>query len=260
MVLPGTPVVTSLGAYPTFNFHVAGNGGRLVTVPYRNDREDLEALLETLKHEEAPMVFLANPDNPLGSWHSAANLEAFSPALPEATLLVLDEAYIETAPTDAASPVGAMIDLPNVLRMRTFSKAYGLAGPALRLCAGQAWHHRLVRQGAQSFRRQSDRPDRRPSRPSGPGLSWRSAAGSTHRASALPLSGETTGLTRCLRPPISWRSTAAAVLMRELGERGVFVRMPGVAPLNRCIRISCGPAEALDIFEQELHGALKAVG
>ena len=41
-VREGTPVVTSLGAYPTFNFHVAGFGGRLVTVPYREDREDLE--------------------------------------------------------------------------------------------------------------------------------------------------------------------------------------------------------------------------
>ena len=128
VVLPGTPVVTSLGAYPTFNFHVAGHGGRLVTVPYRDDHEDLEALLDAVRREQAPMVFLANPDNPMGSWHGAATLEAFARALPETTLLVLDEAYLETAPDGTAPPAGAMIDLPNVLRMRTFSKAYGLAG------------------------------------------------------------------------------------------------------------------------------------
>ena len=45
---PGQPVVTSLGGYPTFNFHVNGFGGRLVTVPYAGDREDLGGLLETL--------------------------------------------------------------------------------------------------------------------------------------------------------------------------------------------------------------------
>src|SRR5690606_3843581 len=53
-VAEGAPVVTSLGAYPTFNFHVAGFGGRLVPVPYRKDAEDLEGLLAAVKREKAP--------------------------------------------------------------------------------------------------------------------------------------------------------------------------------------------------------------
>ena len=48
-VAPGDAVVTSLGAYPTFNFHVAGFGGRLVTVPYENDRESLDGLLAAVR-------------------------------------------------------------------------------------------------------------------------------------------------------------------------------------------------------------------
>ena len=74
-------VVGSLGAYPTFGFHVAGNGGRLVTAPYRDDREDLEALLALAGTERPRLVFLANPDNPMGSWWDGDAVEAFAGAL-----------------------------------------------------------------------------------------------------------------------------------------------------------------------------------
>ena len=49
VVEPGAPVVSSLGAYPTFNFHVAGYGGRLVTAPYLGDREDPDAVLDAAR-------------------------------------------------------------------------------------------------------------------------------------------------------------------------------------------------------------------
>ncbi len=69
LVAPGTPVVTSAGAYPTFAYHVAGFGGALQAVPYRDDAEDPEALLLAARKAAAPLVYLANPDNPMGSWH-----------------------------------------------------------------------------------------------------------------------------------------------------------------------------------------------
>ena len=128
VVEPGAPVVTSLGGYPTFNYHVNGYGGRLVTVPYVNDREDLDGLLAAAKREDAPLVYFANPDNPMGSWWDADSVVAFARALPERSLLILDEAYCETAPAGSTPPIEALIGQPNVLRMRTFSKAYGLAG------------------------------------------------------------------------------------------------------------------------------------
>lgn len=128
VIEPGMPVVTSLGAYPTFNFHVNGFGGRLATAPYRHDREDLDALLALARQEDAPLVYFANPDNPMGSWWDAGSINAFARALPSTTLLILDEAYSETAPEGSIPAADALIDLPNVIRTRTFSKAYGLAG------------------------------------------------------------------------------------------------------------------------------------
>ena len=125
-VAPGDAVVTSLGAYPTFNFHIAGVGGRLVAVAYENDRESLDGLLAAVRRDKAPLVYLSNPDNPMGSWWEAAELSRFIEALPETTMLVLDEAYGELGPASALPPID--VSRPNVIRMRTFSKAYGLAG------------------------------------------------------------------------------------------------------------------------------------
>lgn len=266
IVTPQKTVVTSLGAYPTFNFHVAGHGGRLVTVPYRNDREDLDALLGAAEREEAAMVYLSNPDNPMGSWHGGADILAFAKALPETTMLVLDEAYLETAPADAAPAPDALIDLPNVLRMRTFSKAYGLAG----LRCGYAFGHadtvasfdkvrnhfgvNIIAQiaGLAALRDQAHleavctRIDRSRQRIA--------AIGRANGLEPLPSATNFVALD-CGRD-----AGHATALLQELGSRGVFVRMPGVAPLNRCIRVSCAPDDVLDIFEQELPKALAGAG
>src|SRR3546814_16445896 len=58
----------------------------------------------------------------------AGSIIAFARALPQTTLLVLDEAYCETAPEGSTPAIDALLDMPNVVRTRTFSKAYGLAG------------------------------------------------------------------------------------------------------------------------------------
>src|SRR5690606_25589031 len=85
----GMPVVTSLGGYPTFNFHVAGFGGRLVTVPYDEaGRENLPGLADATRRERAPLVYLANPDNPMGSWWDSDAIAEFIAALPDTSLLV----------------------------------------------------------------------------------------------------------------------------------------------------------------------------
>jgi histidinol-phosphate aminotransferase len=101
-------LITSDGTYPTFNFHVAaGGGGRLVRVPYRDDRQDLSALLDAAVREGARILYVCNPDNPMGSFWPGADLKALIAALPDGLLLCLDEAYCDTAPADELLPIDA---------------------------------------------------------------------------------------------------------------------------------------------------------
>lgn len=134
LIEPGDAVVTSDGAYPTFNYHVAGFGGDLHKVPYKDDHEDPAALLTKAKEVGAKLVYLANPDNPMGTWHDGATLRAALDDLPPGCLLMLDEAYIEFAP-DGTAPEIPIYD-PRVIRMRTFSKAYGIAGARIAYAMG----------------------------------------------------------------------------------------------------------------------------
>ncbi|MGE0240869.1 MAG: pyridoxal phosphate-dependent aminotransferase, partial [Parvibaculaceae bacterium] len=135
-VEPGVTVATSLGAYPTFNFHVAGFGGRLVTTPYVADREDPASLLDLAKRETARLIFFANPDNPMGSWWPASAVTALIDGIPDGSVLILDEAYGEFAPPGTLPPLD--LDNPKLLRFRTFSKAYGLAGARVGYVIGEA--------------------------------------------------------------------------------------------------------------------------
>ena len=103
LVGPGDKVVTSLGAYPTFNFHVAGFGGDLIRVPYRGNHEDPEALLAAAHTHKARLIYLSNPDNPMGSHHPGTVVMDMRDGLPDGCLLVLDEAYVDLAPDGTAA-------------------------------------------------------------------------------------------------------------------------------------------------------------
>ncbi len=126
LVAPGDPVVTSAGAYPTFAYHATGYGAALRRVPYRDDHEDLDALAAAAIETGARLVYLANPDNPMGTWHDAEAIADLLRALPADCVLCLDEAYADLAPPEAIPALDAQDD--RVIRMRTFSKAHGLAG------------------------------------------------------------------------------------------------------------------------------------
>ncbi|MED5580190.1 MAG: aminotransferase class I/II-fold pyridoxal phosphate-dependent enzyme [Nitrospinota bacterium] len=126
VISPGTPVVTSLGAYPTFNYHVWGFAGELSLVPYLEDRENPKQLLATALEKKAPLIFFSNPDNPMGTWHDVKDLQEFMDLIPFGKLLVLDEAYYEFSPKGSIPPIDTKNE--RVIRMRTFSKAHGMAG------------------------------------------------------------------------------------------------------------------------------------
>ncbi len=261
---PGTAVVTSLGAYPTFNFHVTGYGGALTRVPYKGDHEDPEALVSTAQSLGAKLIYLANPDNPMGSHHPAAVVEDMVANLPETTLLILDEAYADLAPPGTVPAIAA--DHPQVIRMRTFSKGYGLAGarvgyaitnPELVLVFDKVRDHfgmgRISQAGALAALRDQD---------------WlksvqEQTVAARDRLSAIARTNGLTPLpsaTNFVTIDCGRDGDFSRKVLAEMGSRGVFIRMPGVSPLDRCIRISLGDGQALDIVEETLPEALRAAG
>ena len=89
---------------------------------------DLEAML-SLVNTSTRLVFIANPNNPTGTWVQAAALKRFIASVPATTLVVVDEAYIEYVQDgDFADASQWLNEFPNLIVTRTFSKAYGLAG------------------------------------------------------------------------------------------------------------------------------------
>ena len=260
---PGQTVVTTDGAYPTFNFHVAAHGGRLVKVPMRDDREDLEALLEAAQRENAKLLYVSNPNNPMGSFWTANELTGLIANLPERALLVLDEAYGETAPLGTQPPID--VSNPNVVRYRTFSKAYGLAGARI----GYAIGHADVIQTFETVRNHY-------------GINRVGQIGALAALSDQIYLREVVARIARARDRISDIATANGLLplpsganfiaidcghdgafarriLSALEGRDVFIRKPGVAPQDRCIRISCGRDEDLAILAQELPRVLTSV-
>jgi histidinol-phosphate aminotransferase len=257
---PGMPVVTSLGAYPTFNYHVAGFGGRLVTVPYGDDREDPQALLAAVRRENAPLVYFANPDNPMGTWWDAGTVARMVEAMPGDGLLLLDEAYAEFAPED----ISPRLDLadPRVLRLRTFSKAYGLAGirigyaigePSLIKSFDKIRNHfgvsRISQAGALAAIGDAAHVARVREQVAAARVRIGSIA-AAHGLSVLP------SATNFVTVDCGGDGAFARRVLDALIARDVFVRMPFVVPQNRAIRIGCGRPEELDVFEREFPAAL----
>ncbi|OLO05726.1 aminotransferase class I/II-fold pyridoxal phosphate-dependent enzyme [Salinicola socius] len=127
---PGDTVITSAGTYPTWSYFVHGHGCRQIEVEYASGpgylAPDLGGLAAAAKRERARVVYLANPDNPAGHLHSDADVRALREHLPDDCTLVLDEAYHDFRDDADASEANAV--WPGVIRLRTFSKAHGLAG------------------------------------------------------------------------------------------------------------------------------------
>ncbi|HET9979253.1 MAG TPA: pyridoxal phosphate-dependent aminotransferase [Ktedonobacterales bacterium] len=248
---PGEVAVTSLGAYPTFNYHVAGYGGRLETIPYRDDRNDLEALAETARKQRARLVFLANPDNPTGSWYPAAAVTAFLDALPEGCLLLLDEAYLEFAPGGEALPLDT--GDPRVIRLRTFSKAYGMAGARIGYAMGDATMIRAFERIRLHFGVNLTAQEGALASLVDTGYLERVVAEVARGREEYAALGRELGL-----PPLPSATNfvsfdagdpeRANALVAALAARDVFIRMPGAPPLNRCIRVTVGTAEERAAF------------
>jgi len=256
----GDAVVTSAGAYPTFNYHVTGFGGTLHMVPYKGDHEDPDALIAKAAEVSAKLIYIANPDNPMGSWHKGAVVQEMINRLPAGCMLVLDEAYVDLAPDGTAPAIDP--ETPNVIRMRTFSKAHGMAGARVGYAIGSAEvicgfnkvrNHfgmcRISQEGALAALQdaawlahiQSEVEETR-----------QRIGAIAEECGLRPLPSATNFITiDCGRDGDFARAVLAALVAE-----GIFVRMPFVAPQDRCIRVSCGTKPQIDAFEVALPRAL----
>lgn len=260
LVEPGDAVVTSDGAYPTFSYHVAGFGGTLHKVPYRDDHEDLDALIDRAGTVGAKLIYLSNPDNPMGSWIPGDTIAAALDRLPPGCVLALDEAYIEFAP-DGTAP-GIAIEDPRVIRFRTFSKGYGMAGARVGYAFGAAplikafdkvRNHFAMNRVAQIGTRAAylDRD-------------WLAHVVAQTRAGRDRIAqiARDNGLsplpsaTNFVAIDCGHDGRFARAVLDGLIARGIFVRMPGVPPLDRCIRVTAGTEKDLALFAEALPGAI----
>ena len=123
---PGTNIVVSQYCFAIYPIVAHLTGADCIAVPAKDYGHNLPAMREAIT-PDTRIVFVANPNNPTGTLASHEDVLALVDAIPEHTLLVMDEAYFEflDAPLDL---VPRLQDKPNLLLMRTFSKIYGLAG------------------------------------------------------------------------------------------------------------------------------------
>jgi histidinol-phosphate aminotransferase len=124
---PGDKVVIPEHAFAFFRSITEATGARATLVRERDWHVDIGSILEVVD-ESTRMVIFANPANPTGTYLSRQSIVELRLRLPPETLLVIDEAYAEFVGDDRYEPLFDLADSGNTVVLRTFSKAYGLAG------------------------------------------------------------------------------------------------------------------------------------
>ena len=125
---PGLNAVFSAHAFAAYPISTQATGAESRVVPAINYGHDLDGLIAAMD-ENTRVAYVANPNNPTGTWFGAEALERFLSRVPEHVVVVLDEAYIEfSEPGELPNGLSYLARYPNLLVSRTLCKAYGLAG------------------------------------------------------------------------------------------------------------------------------------
>lgn len=255
--------LTSEGTFITFRIQVQSRGIQLVEVPLKNYCFDLQAIADQItKHTK--IIYLANPNNPTGSIFTDQEFQQFMKQVPMRTLVLLDEAYFEFAMDDPSYPDSMKYRFDNVISLRTFSKAYGLAG--VRIGYGFA-HENLINNLMKI---------KLPFEPSGPA-----------QAAALAALDDTDFLNKTLQSARDGRQffydlfdrlgikylksyanyvtiilkseKQADYIYENLLKNGVIVRPLKSFGLPNCIRITTGLEEENLIFAENLEKIIKTI-
>ncbi len=132
----GTNTIMATPTFPQYRSNATIDGAELIEVPLKDGVHDLDAMAAAI-NDQTRVVWVCNPNNPSGTIVTASELEAFLQKVPRNVLVVMDEAYYEyVVAEEYPQTVPMLAQYPNLIILRTFSKAYGLA--ALRIGYGIA--------------------------------------------------------------------------------------------------------------------------
>jgi histidinol-phosphate aminotransferase len=229
----------------------------------RDFREDVPRLIETAQAVSAPLIYVSNPNSPMGTWWAANEIDGFISMLPPRTLLILDEAYCDTAPPGTLPALD--VKHPQVVRYRTFSKAYGLAGARI----GYALAERSMIEAFDKVRNHYgiNRVGQLGARAALLDQGFLQGAvgkisGARTRIAAIARENGLTSLASAasfVAVDCGRDGTFATQILQGLLARDVFVRKPVAKGLDQFIRVSCGREDDLDIFADALSDTLASV-
>ncbi|MBC8322245.1 MAG: histidinol-phosphate transaminase [Candidatus Marinimicrobia bacterium] len=120
-------IITAKGSFIGFKVLANASGKKVHWVSMKNHHYDLEAMAEKI-NDYTKLIYIANPDNPMGTYITREEFDSFYAHVPDRVLIILDEAYYEFAQSTPDYPDSMSYRYDNVITLRSFSKAYGLAG------------------------------------------------------------------------------------------------------------------------------------
>jgi histidinol-phosphate aminotransferase len=249
-------VLTTEAAFLGFQVLARGRGVAYRTVPYSDWHYDLSALAEAI-NPKTKLIYLANPNNPTGTFFTRQAFEQFHKRVPERVLIILDEAYYEFGVVEQSYPDSMHYRFDNVITLRTFSKAYGLAAARVGYGFG---HEDLISVLLKV---------KLPFEPSGPSEAAALGALDDREFMIRSVANNAKGLvylTRSLRElgfkvvPSAGNflmivlpdEQTAKHIFQNLLERGVIIRPLTTTGLPNCLRISVGTPEENQYFIETL--------
>lgn len=249
-------VLTVAGTFIGIYVAAWSRGVKLVAMPLKDFHYDLEAMADAIT-PKTKIIYLSNPNNPTGTYFTKKEFEKFMTRVPSRTLVILDEAYCEYANEFEDYPDSMTYRLDNVITLRTFSKAYGLA--SVRIGYGFA-HEDLCRNVLKV---------KLPFEPSS--IAQAAGAGALDDAEFLKLTQETNHIGRLEMPKLydelglKYVPSAANFFMlpfdteeqalkfsEELERRGIIVRPLRGFMLPHCVRITIGTKEQNAVLSNAL--------
>jgi histidinol-phosphate aminotransferase len=253
-LMPGESALTVHGSYPTFEYCVRSVGGSLLYDLYADDGTiDLESMSHFAQVDAPAAVYLANPDNPSGTWHTPSEVAALREGLHSDVLFLLDEAYVDFAPEFAPFDP----EDRGLIRLRTFSKGYGMAGIRLGYALCAAEHVRTLNKVRMHFgvsnvalagglaALRDDEHLRSVVAQTSKARNWLADEMQVLGFESLP------SRTNFLTIDMGSEERATKTLL-ALREKGVFIRKPSQPPLDRFIRVSIGPETVMEEFMARL--------